>query len=116
MSAEAHRRVRKARARLAERAWRYRQRAHASGVWFRLRRLLAYSASVYAISAADADRLEREGHDAQPVGRELQPPKRIFVIEAADVDQLASKQELVVGLGADVLAAADLALVFFDGV
>ncbi len=36
-------------ARAAVRAWEYRQRHHARGVWGRLRRLLAFSSKAYAI-------------------------------------------------------------------
>lgn len=38
--------------RAAVRAWEYRQRMHAKGVWFRLRRLLAESSAVYAIPSS----------------------------------------------------------------
>jgi len=60
MSASLERRARQYRSRMLIRAWDYRQRGHARGVWFRLRRVLADASHAYAVSASDADRLRAE--------------------------------------------------------
>jgi hypothetical protein len=46
------------------RAWAYRKRHHARGVWFRLRRLLADASHAYVISSNDADQLRAEVEDS----------------------------------------------------
>ena len=87
------------------RAWEYRQRRHAKGVWFRLRRLLALAESAWAISGEEADRLEAEGFAAEPLGAEIVPQKRIFVVDESQLVRLESRRPLDIGLSQDFLAA-----------
>jgi hypothetical protein len=68
MTSVAERRLRQLRSRLLVRAWDYRQRDHARGVWFRLRRVLADAAEALAVSEEDVWQLVAEGHELVPVG------------------------------------------------
>ena len=68
------RRLRELRSRVLVRSWDYRQRRHARGVWFRLRRAFAGAAEAYAISREAAQELIAEGHRLEPVGGELELP------------------------------------------
>jgi hypothetical protein len=52
------------------RAWEFRQRHHAKGMWMRLRRVLADAQSAYVIPSVEAQKLLAEGYAAHPVGRE----------------------------------------------
>ena len=71
MSATLERRVRQYRSRMLIRAFDYRQRHHAGGVWFRLRRLLAETSQAYVVSENEAAQLRQEGFRVEPVGGEL---------------------------------------------
>jgi hypothetical protein len=104
------RRARAARAAATIRAWEYRQRRHAKGAWFRLRRLLASVESAWAITAEDSDRLEREGFTPDPIGGELEPSKRIFVVPERRLLEIANRQPVALGLGSELLVARCLAL------
>jgi len=108
------RRLRQMRSRILVRSWGYRQRSHARGVWFRLRRVLTDASEAYAIPAEAARRLVAEGHVAEPVGQALQPPKLIVRVPAARLATVDGARPLAVRLSADLLAAEGLALVPFD--
>ena len=108
------RRLRQLRSRILVRAWGYRQRSQARGVWFRLRRVLTDAREAYAISTEVAHRLVSEGHMAEPVGQDLQPQKLIVRVPAARVATLDGARPLAVRLSAELLAAEALALVPFD--
>jgi hypothetical protein len=99
--------------RAAVRTWEYRQRMHAKGVWFRLRRLLAESSAVYAIPSSEIERLTAEGCTAEPVGLELEPPKAIMFVTAERAGRIAGARQLPVKIGVELLAARCLALVRF---
>jgi hypothetical protein len=114
MSQALDRRVRQYRSRMLIRAWDYRQRRHARGVWFRLRRLLAGARRAFVIDERDAQRLLGEGYGVEPVGREIEPPKTIVRVPADRAATLPSAREVPVKLGGDLLRAAHLALVPFD--
>jgi hypothetical protein len=105
MSAILQQRARQYRSRMLIRAWDYRQRRHARGVWFRLRRLLAGTSHAYVISENDAEQLRAEGLRVEPAGLEIEPPKVIVVAPAPRVTALASAQEVPVSLGGDLLGA-----------
>lgn len=107
------RRLRQLRSRALVRTWRYRQRRHASGVWFRLRRLLAEASEAYAISREAAEDLVAEGHRVEPVGQELEPSKLIVLASASRVARIPAARPLAVRLSAELLAAECLALIFF---
>jgi hypothetical protein len=108
-----HRRARQIRARAAVRAWQYRQRRHAQGTWFRLRRVLVEASEAWAIGAAAADGLIAEGLTPGPVGLELEPPKRMFFLSAGRLAAITDRRRLRVGLGAELLRERDIAPVPF---
>jgi hypothetical protein len=114
VTAVQERRLRELRSRLLVRAFDYRQRRHARGVWFRLRRLLAFAREAYALSPDEAERLIAEGRRPEPVGRELEPPRIILVVPPERVASLATARPLAVRLDAEMLSAECLALVPFE--
>lgn len=114
MTASLERRLRELRSRVLVRAWNFKQRRHARGVWFRLRRVLAEASEAYAIPREEAQDLVAEGHRAEPVGQELEPPKLIIFAPAARVARIASARPLAVRLSAELLTAECLALVPFE--
>lgn len=114
MTASLVRRLRQQRSRVAVRSWDYRQRRHARGVWFRLRRVLADAREAHAIPRDEALKLIAEGYPAEPVGHELEPPKLILFVPADRVGRIASGQPLPVRLGADLLQAECIALTPFE--
>ena len=107
------RRLRQLRSRVAVRAWAYRQRRHAKGVWMRLRRVLADARSAYVIAGSEADRLLAEGFRPETVGLELQPPKILLFVPAERAARIAGAQEIPVRLEAALLDAPALVLVRF---
>ncbi len=113
MTASWERRLRELRSRVLSRAWDYRQRRHARGAWFRLRRTLAGASEAHAVSAAEARQLVAEGYPLEPVGSELAPSKLIVIVPAARLRRISSARPLIVTLNADLLAAENLALVPF---
>lgn len=114
MTAALERRLRAQRARVLIRSFEYRQRHHARGVWFRLRRVLADASAAYVVPEDEAQRLIAEGHRIEPVGSELQPPKIILLVPASRAAQLASAQPVPVRLGAPLLAASCLVITPFE--
>ena len=107
--------ARRVRARALTRSWEYRQRAHAGGVWFRLRRLLAGARACWRIPEAECEHLIAEGHAPAPVGLELEPPKKILTVPAARIEQIAGREPLRVALNPELLAAPCLVLEMFEG-
>ena len=114
MTAVQERRLRELRSRVLVRAWGHRQRRHARGVWFRLRRVLAEASEAYALPPDAVERLIAEGHRPEPVGGELEPPRVILYISQERVARIASARRLAVHLNAEMLTAECLALVPFD--
>jgi hypothetical protein len=108
-----HLRARRMRQRLSVRAWEYRQRHHAKGVWHRLRRVLADAAAAYVIPDEQARRLLDEGLPAEPVGQELQPPKTLIFVTPSQLASITERQEIPVTLGVELLTASAIALVRF---
>lgn len=115
MSAALEQRVRQYRSRMLVRAWDYRQRHHARGVWYRLRRLLADTSHAYVVSSDAAALLRTEGFAVEAVGYAVEPPKTIVCAPQTRVANLASAREVPVSLGGDLLSAECLVLVPFDG-
>ena len=113
MADDLARRVRQARSRLAVRAWEYRQRHHAKGVWMRFRRILADARSAHVIPLTEAEQLLAEGFQPGAVGRELEPPKIVLFVPAARAARLIDAREIPVRLEAALLEAPALALVRF---
>ena len=114
MNPSLERRVRQLRSRVLVRSWEYRQRRHARGVWFRLRSLLVDASAAYVIPMEEGRKLIAEGHSAEPVGGELEPPRLIVFVPASRVGQIASAQAVPVRLGRELLAAECLALTPFE--
>jgi hypothetical protein len=106
-------RVRRFEQRALVRAWEYRQRHHARGVWFRLRRLLTDADRAFVVSADDARALQSEGYRPDPVGADLHPAKTILVIPSERAASLQSATPIHVGLHADLLAAECIVLTPF---
>lgn len=107
-------RARAVRARAAVRAWQYRQRNLAAGVWFRLRRVLTNARAAYVISDEDARRLIAEGYKPESCGRELAPEKVILFVDHARLSTIASRRPIAVRLGPDLMAASAVGLVAFE--
>ena len=89
------------------------QLAHARGVWFRLRRLLADAERVLVVSPGQAQALLDEGLSPSPVGMELHPTKVIVCVTAVRARRLASVREIRPGLTAELLGATHLVFVSF---
>lgn len=100
--------------RYAVKAWEYRQRNHAKGVWVRLRRLLAGSRQAFIAGDDAIERLVSRGFSSEAVGLQLEPPKRIVVVGAGDNDQIDGSREVPVRMSAEVLTASNLVLVRFE--
>jgi hypothetical protein len=96
------------------RAWKYRQRNLAAGVWFRLRRVLADAKAAYVISDEDAGRLLAEGYERAACGGAVAPAKTIVFVDARRLDRVESRRPIPVDLGPAFLAASTIALVRFD--
>ena len=111
MIAKMHERAAKIRQRAAIRRWEYRQRNHARGVWFRLRRVLAEAEDAYAIDDADTATLLQRLL-SEPVGAELEPRKTLIFIERSQLAALPSARAVPIRMG-DILAASNVALVRF---
>jgi hypothetical protein len=109
------RRLREMRSRVLVRSFDYRQRRHASGVWFRLRRTLALAKEAYLVPRAEAERLVAEGHPPEPVGGELVPPRLLVCVSAERAARIEGARPTAVRLSADVLGAEALVLVPFAG-
>jgi hypothetical protein len=107
------RRLRQLRSRVLVRSWEYRQRRHARGTWFRLRRLLADAADAYAISPEVVEELIAEGYQPDPVGAEFQPPKTIIVIPRERVGRIPAVRPLTLRLGGELLLADHFVLIPF---
>jgi hypothetical protein len=113
VSAALHARRKQLLARQAIRAWEYRQRGAAKGVWPRLRRLLAGSELAAIVEAETAEALVAEGLVPEPVGGELDPPPTNQVLPRARFERLEGGRPISVALSAEVLAARYLVLVPF---
>ncbi len=111
MSELLERRARGARNRAALRAWEYRQRRHAKGVWFRLRRVLMNAEAAYAVSEKEARRLLDEGLLPEPVGGDLEPPKTLIFINRESLKEIEGRRKIPISLGHEFLEARWLVLV-----
>ena len=107
-------RARAVRTRARVRAWRYRQRNLADGVWFRLRRVLADAQAAYVISAEDARRLVAEGYECVACGREVEPEKAIVFVDEQRLETLENRRPIRVDLGPAFLTAHAVALIRFE--
>ena len=110
MNEALHERARRARERALIRAWEYRQRHYARGVWYRFRRVLVDAAEVWIIGDEDGDRLESGGRVPLPVGRELAPPIRLFFLTEEELEAISDRRRIPTRLCAELLHAGSLAL------
>src|SRR6185503_17738193 len=104
-------RVRGMRSRAAILRWELRQLRHASGAWDRFARTLALARSAWAISEEDAAALAASGREPDPAGLAFEPPRRLFVVDEAEVATLKSARPVVLQASAELLATPNLALV-----
>lgn len=107
------RRVSQARSRAAVRAWEYRQRHHAKGVWFRLRRLLAEASSVWEVPEEACTQLLAEGFKPLAAGLEIEPAKSIFLVPEDILSNIQDRRALPLRLGPEFFAARYIVLVPF---
>jgi hypothetical protein len=107
-------RAKAVKSRVVVRAWEYRQRNLAKGIWHQLRRLLAHSSDAYALTESSARELLAEGHRAEPVGGRLEPPKVLLFASPERLARIADKNPIPVRLGVDFLSARYVALVRFE--
>ncbi len=106
-----HERARRIRERTLVRAWEYRQRNYSHGVWYRLRRVLVDAGQAWTIDEDEADRLEASGRPPHPVGGELAPPKRLFLVNETELKEIRVRRQVPVRMSAEVLQARSLVLV-----
>ena len=116
MNEALHERARRANERAVIRAWEYRQRHHAKGVWFRFRRALADAAEAWILSEGEAALLEKRGHAPLPVGLELVPPKRLFFLSRKELEAISERRLVRTRLSTEVLLAGSLALIAHAGI
>ena len=113
MNPTLERRLRELRSRVLVRSWDYRQRRHARGAWFRLRRVLAEAAEAYVVSADTARQLVAEGHRPESAGTEFEPPKVIVFVTPERIARIMDARPVPVRLGGEILLAQHLVLVPF---
>src|SRR5262245_51594625 len=113
--ASLHARANAIRSRALVRRWEMRQLGRAAGVWFRLGLLLALSRSAWTLSESDAEILLKAGHSPHPVGLELEPPRRLFVVTEEQLASLTSAREVPLRASTELLGYRILALVPFEG-
>jgi hypothetical protein len=106
-------RVRAIRSRAAIRAWEIRQHTHARGAWFEMERLFALTSRAWVLTEEDVQTLVQMGRRPHDVGLRMQPPRRYFVIDLADVAALTGAREIEVGLSSEIVSAPALALLLF---
>ena len=105
MNEKLHARVRHMREQSIIRAWEYRQRSSSKGVWHRFRRVLVNAAEAWIISEPDANLLETRGFVPLPVGREFEPPKRLFFLAGEDLEAVLQRMQVPVRLHGELLLA-----------
>lgn len=115
MTSALERRVEALRRRVMVRSWEYRQRHHARGAWFRLRRALADAEAAFEIPPEEADRLIAEGYRCDPAGEAFEPRKVILSVPAHRLARVPGARPVPMRLGADLLQASHLALIPFGG-
>jgi hypothetical protein len=105
-----HARVRHMREQAIIRAWEYRQRSSSKGVWHRFRRILVNAAEAWIIGEPDADLLETRGFVPLPVGREFDPPKRLFFLAGEELETVLQRKQVPVRLHGELLLARSMVL------
>jgi len=113
VSALLDRRVKAIRARALQRQWAYRQRHTSQGVWTRVGRVLAMAEELWEIPPTEVPRLIEQGFAPEPVGEALEPPKTIFGLPRARLEQIAGRRRLPLALGPAFRAARALVTIAF---
>lgn len=108
-------RARRIREQSLVREWEYRQRNYSKGVWYRFRRLLVDAAEAWTIDESAADELEAHGHLPHPVGRELDPPKRLFFLTMEELEALSRRRQVPLMLRSELLLARSLVFLPLPG-
>lgn len=114
MNPALERRLKSQQARVLVRSWDYRQRNHARGVWFDVRRLLTGMSAAYIVQADDVTTLTAEGYPLDPVGLGFDPPKSFVVVPAERAARIPLARQVPMRLGGDLLDARHLVLTPFD--
>lgn len=109
-----HQRLRELRARLTIRKWEMRQIDHAGGVWFRLQRLLASTRRALIITTEETAAMRAAGFESHAVGRELEPPKELFVIAEDSIPPEVRGREIPLYEAREILCASAMILIPFD--
>jgi hypothetical protein len=103
-----HARVRRMREQSIIRAWEYGQRATSKGAWHRFKRILVNATEAWIIGETDADLLETRGFVPLPVGREFDPPKRLFFLTGEDLETVLQRKQVPVRLHGELLLARSM--------
>ncbi|HEY3235555.1 MAG TPA: hypothetical protein VGJ84_12630 [Polyangiaceae bacterium] len=111
---ELERRARCVRSSAVIRAWEYRQRRLAKGIWFRFRRVLAEASEAYAVPPEVMDDLVARGARLEPVGTDFEPKKRLVFLERSWAEKVPQRRAVALQLGPELLGERDLVLVAFD--
>lgn len=106
-------RARAIRLRAVIHAWEMRQRVNARGTSFEIERLFALTSRAWVLTETDVQRLIALGRRPHDAGLRLQPSRRYFVIEPADIALLADVREVEVRLGSEIFSARALGLFLF---
>jgi len=69
------------------------------------------AAQAWIIDERDADRLESDGLAALPIGNELAPPKRVFLLTEELLAAVPSRRRIPVRSGVELLQARSLVLI-----
>jgi hypothetical protein len=109
-----HARARAVRSRALVRAFEYRQRDLAGGVWVRLRLALSRIERAYVIDDEDASALAADGIVPLSAGLEIEPPLRIFVVSGARARALRSGAPIPLHMDTRLLRAGAIAVVEFE--
>jgi len=107
------RRLRSLKFRLKTRSWELRQYHLSKGVWLRLARLLAEAEQAYVITAEDAALLAQEGFEAEPLGKEFEPPKWLGFVSRERAETASGWRRIELRRSPSLVSAQYLALVRF---
>jgi len=107
-----HERLRELKARAAIQQWEARQVDHATGTWFRLQLLLAYTRRALLITGEEAHMLREAGFESDPIGA-LEPPKSLFVMTEETVPPEIAGSEIPLHEWRQILLAPAAILIPF---
>jgi hypothetical protein len=114
VTARMEKRAREIHARLAVRAWEYRQRNLAHGEWFKPRWALMKAKEAWEMPESGARRLIASGVRPLDAGARLEPSKTLLVVDAKDVETVDGRVPLPLLMNERLLAARWILLVPFE--